>query len=108
MGGLDGDANSSIGWSVGDAGADGGHEGGGDVSVKRRIAWGRVGEVEWRRGGGGGEKVSGKMGPGRMRVRGVVSQGEQRMESSGQAVQKGPRREPSLELMAEIIRSQQV
>ena len=42
MGGLDGDANSSIGWSVGDAGADGGHEGGGDVSVKRRIAWGRV------------------------------------------------------------------
>ena len=30
----------------GDAGADGGQEGGGDVSVKRRIAWGRVGEVE--------------------------------------------------------------
>ena len=29
-----------------------------------------------------------------------MSQGEQRMVSSGQAVQKGPRREPSLELMA--------
>ena len=46
----------------GDAGADGGQEGGGDVSVKRRMGWGRVGEVERRRGGGGGEKVSGKMG----------------------------------------------
>ena len=52
--------------------------------------------------------MSGKMGSGRIRVRGVVSQGVQRMVSSGQAVQKGPRGEPSLELMAEIIRSQQV
>ena len=97
-----------MGWSVGEAGADGGQEGGGDVSVNWRIAWVRVGEVEWRRGRGGGEKVSGKVGPSRIRVIGVVSQGVQRMVSSGQAVQKGPRGDPSLELMAEMIRSQQV
>ena len=76
--------------------------------MKRRMGWGREGEVERRRGGGGGEKVSGKMGEGRIRVGGVVSQGVQRMVSSGQAVQKGPKSEPSLELMVEIIRSQQV
>ena len=88
-------------------GGDGGQEGGGDPSEKRRMGWGREGEVGRRRGGGGGERVGGKICEGRIRVGGVMSQGVQRMASSGQAVQKGPSDEPSLELMVVMIRSQQ-
>jgi hypothetical protein len=103
--GLEGEANSSAPRSNG---GDGGQEGGGEPSVKRRMGWGREGEVGRRRGRGGGERVGGKISVGRIRVGGVRSQGEQRMLPKGQAVQKGPRREPSLELMVVMIRSQQV
>ena len=68
----------------------------------------REGEEGRRRGKGGGERVGGKSWDGRNWGSGVITQSVQRMDASGQAVQKGPSGEPSLEFIVVMIRSQQV
>ena len=89
-------------------GGDGGHEGGGEPRGKKRMGFVREGEEGRRRGKGGGERVGGKSWDGRNWGSGVITQSVQRMDASGQAVQKGPSRDPSLESIVVMIRSQQV